>query len=141
LSAVAGEREVATAEAEAGPEADHSEEPANVEAEGESGASEAAAEADEGAEPTIAEPAAKTDAGDVPSAEPGGGDLPVPFTLAGIGEKTVRKLVEAGLGSQEAVAAATVEQLSEIPGIGGKKAEKILAAARGNAPAEGSADL
>src|SRR3954454_9409652 len=62
-------------------------------------------------------------------------DVPVPYTLAGIGEKTVRKLVEAGLATQDAVAAATVDQLSEISGIGGKTAEKILAAARGEASA------
>jgi N utilization substance protein A len=64
---------------------------------------------------------------------PDAADVPVPFTLAGIGEKTVRKLVEAGFVSQESVATATAQQLSEIPGIGGKTAEKILAAARGEA--------
>jgi N utilization substance protein A len=70
-------------------------------------------------------------------AEADASDTPVPYTLAGIGEKTVRKLVEAGLATQDAVAAATVDQLSEIPGIGGKTAEKILAAARGEASAAG----
>jgi transcription termination/antitermination protein NusA len=69
-------------------------------------------------------------------AEPG--DAPLAFTLAGIGEKTVRKLIEAGLGTLDAVAAATVEQLSDIPGIGGKTAEKILASARGETPVEES---
>ena len=77
-----------------------------------------------------AEPAAG-EAAPAPAAE---GALP--YTLAGIGEKTVRKLVEAGFASVEAVAAASAEQLSEVPGVGGKTAEKILAAARGETPAE-----
>jgi Holliday junction resolvasome RuvABC DNA-binding subunit len=44
--------------------------------------------------------------------------------------------VEAGFGSVEAVAAASTEQLSEVPGVGEKTAEKILSAARGESPAE-----
>ena len=70
-------------------------------------------------------------------------EAPLPYTLDGIGDKTVRKLVDGGFATLEALGAATAEQLSEIPGIGGKTAEKILAAARGDAPAAGdsSADL
>jgi len=58
--------------------------------------------------------------------------------LSGIGEKIVRKLVDAGFGSVEAVAAASAEELSAVPGVGGKTAEKILSAARGESPAETS---
>jgi transcription termination/antitermination protein NusA len=63
-------------------------------------------------------------------------ETPAPYALTGIGEKTVRKLVEGGFATLEALAAATAEQLSEIPGIGEKTAEKVLAAARGETPAE-----
>ena len=73
--------------------------------------------------------------GTEPATDAPASDVPAPYTLAGIGEKTVRRLVEAGFATQEAVAAATADQLSEIPGIGGKTAEKILAAARGEAAA------
>jgi N utilization substance protein A len=64
-----------------------------------------------------------------------GEETPPPYTLVGIGDKTVRKLVDAGYATAAAVADASVEQLSEIPGVGERTAEKILAAARGEAPA------
>src|SRR5947209_5270841 len=60
----------------------------------------------------------------------------LPYSLPGVGEKTVRKLVDAGLATIEALRNTSVEQLSEIPGIGAKTAEKILAAAREQAPAD-----
>jgi len=90
-------------------------------------------------------PAAEGEASGDPSAEAGTTPAaeaeaeaasPLPYTLAGVGEKTVRKLVDAGFATAEAVAAASIEQLSEVPGVGGKTAEKILTAARGETPAE-----
>jgi N utilization substance protein A len=60
------------------------------------------------------------------------------FSLPGIGDKTIRKLIDAGFDTSEKVAAATIEALSEIQGIGDKTAERILASARGESPAAGS---
>src|SRR5213075_2656186 len=74
-----------------------------------------------GDEATPAEPAEET------PAEPAE-ETPLPYSLEGIGDKIVRKLVDAGLATPEEVAAASIEQLSEIHGIGEKTAEKILAA-------------
>jgi transcription termination/antitermination protein NusA len=96
----------------------------------------AGAETSDAAETTAQ---AETDAQTTDEAEPPASDVPVPYTLEGVGEKTVRKLVDGGFATLEALGAATVEQLSAIPGIGEKKAEKILFAARGDAPAEDEA--
>jgi transcription termination/antitermination protein NusA len=97
-----------------GLEAGAADDAAGTEAEG--GEAEATAE---GVEPTEATEAAE----------------PLPYTLPGVGEKTVRKLVDAGLTTIEAIKDASVETLSEIPGIGEKTAAKILAAARGDTEA------
>src|SRR4051812_15388395 len=40
---------------------------------------------------------------------------PAPYTLPGVGEKTVRKLVEAGITTRDALKEASAEQLSGIP--------------------------
>ncbi len=62
------------------------------------------------------------------------------YVIPGVGEKTVRKLVEAGFDSVEKVAAASVEALSDVQGIGAKTAERIIAAARGETPAESESE-
>ena len=59
----------------------------------------------------------------------------MPYSVPGVGEKTVRKLVEAGFATLESLKDVSADQLSEIPGIGQKTAEKILTAARGETPA------
>jgi N utilization substance protein A len=81
------------------------------------------------------EAAAEPGAGEEESGAGEGPEIELPYSLSGIGNKTLQKLVEAGFATQEAVASASVEQLSEIPGIGAKTAGKILAAARGEAEA------
>ncbi|MBZ5560116.1 MAG: transcription termination factor NusA [Acidobacteriia bacterium] len=106
-----------------------------VPAEGSAEAGEAPAEA--GAEAkaeSSAEAGAESTGGAPAKAE--AAEAPLPYSLTGIGEKTVRKLVDGGFATIEALAAATAEQLSEIPGIGGKTAEKILAAVRGETATE-----
>jgi transcription termination/antitermination protein NusA len=85
---------------------------------------------------STAESASEPSEDDVIPPDAAASDVPVPYTLTGVGEKTVRKLVDAGFATQESVATATPEQLAEIPGIGDRTAEKILAAARGDAPTE-----
>jgi N utilization substance protein A len=94
-------------------------------------AADASAAAVEGDDTAAAAEGEATEAG-----EAGTGETALPYTLAGIGDKTVRKLVEGGFTTLESLASATAEMLSELPGIGGKTAEKILAAARGDASAE-----
>jgi transcription termination/antitermination protein NusA len=94
---------------------------------------------------TTGEPAATDEVAASPAEGETETETALPYTIAGIGEKTVRKLVEGGFATLDAVAAATIEQISALPGIGEKTAEKILAAARGESTGgehtEASADL
>ncbi len=83
--------------------------------------------------------AAEASAGEAEAAGEQTEESPLPYTLAGISDRIVRNLVAAGLTTHDAVAAATVEQLSDVPGVGEKTAEKILAAARGDAAGDPSA--
>jgi len=49
--------------------------------------------------------------------------------LEGVSEKIMEKLREGGIGSLDGILAAQVEGLTQIPGVGPKTAEKIVAAA------------
>ena len=49
--------------------------------------------------------------------------------LEGVSDKFVQKLREGGIGSLDGIIAAQVEGLTQIPGVGPKTAEKIVAAA------------
>jgi len=57
-----------------------------------------------------------------------------------VGTKTAHALVDAGLYSVADIATATIEQLSKIPGIGAKTAEKIIETARKTLPKTTSTD-
>lgn len=56
--------------------------------------------------------------------------LPTLNDIPGIGSKIIKHLAEAGLGSVEAIAAASEEDLTNIEGVGSKTARKILEGAR-----------
>jgi N utilization substance protein A len=51
------------------------------------------------------------------------------MSLEGVGEKLLDSLIEAGFDTLEKIKEATVEQLTQLKGIGDKKAEKIILAA------------
>ena len=56
--------------------------------------------------------------------------------LQGVGAKTQSRLAEAGIDSIQELASKSVQELTSIPGIGLKTAEKLAAAAQAEAPAE-----
>ena len=107
--------------------------------------SEAAASAEAPAAPA-ADAAPGAPAADDAAVEPAADDstpaeTAAAFSLPGVGDKTMKKLIEAGFNTAEKIAEATVEALSEVQGIGLKTAERIIAAARGETPAgEGSTE-
>jgi N utilization substance protein A len=89
----------------------------------------------EGVMPDISSPdeaAAEEPAADAPAAAD---DAAPEFSIAGVGDKMMKKLIAAGFDTTEKIAVASVDALSEVQGIGAKTAERILAAARGETPA------
>jgi N utilization substance protein A len=76
-----------------------------------------------------AEPAAQEQETDADEAAPS-------FSIAGIGDKTMKRLISAGFDTAEKIALAGVDALSEVQGIGAKTAERILAAVRGETSPE-----
>ena len=103
--------------------------------------SEQAAAAEDVDVEAAAEIAAETEAAAEPGPTEARAEEPPSFSVPGIGDKTMRKLIEAGFDSAEKMAEATLEGLLEVQGIGLKTAERIIAAARGEAPAdEGSTE-
>jgi N utilization substance protein A len=78
------------------------------------------------------EPAAEETASDAAS---DGDESTPPFSIAGVGDKTIKKLISAGFDTADKIALASIDALSEVQGIGAKTAERIIAAARGEAPA------
>lgn len=52
------------------------------------------------------------------------------MSLEGVGEKVLDSLIDGGFDSIEKISSASVEQLTQIKGIGEKKAEKIIEAAK-----------
>jgi N utilization substance protein A len=73
--------------------------------------------------------------GDGAEDTPPSGEAPAQLSIAGIGDKTMEKLISAGFDTAEKIAMASVDALSDVQGIGAKTAERILAAARGESPA------
>ena len=69
-------------------------------------------------------------------AAPDSDAAPSAFSIAGVSDKTMKRLISAGFDTAEKIALAGVDALSEVQGIGAKTAERILAAVRGESPAE-----
>jgi N utilization substance protein A len=90
-------------------------------------------------EPSSTDEAAVEAASEEPAADDAadGDDTAPSFSILGVGDKTMKKLISAGFDTAEKIALASVDALSEVQGIGAKTAERILAAVRGESLAAG----